>query len=353
MRRIAYGQRLVASVRYNRRVTPDEVSEKLAAFLQRSHGAKSVRIEGMRLLTGGASRQTWSFDATIDGETLPLIARADPRRQPGLMPRDTEYRLLEAAHAAGVPVPRVHLMGDDSLGAPFFLMERVEGETIARRILRDDDYAAAREKMAAQLGGIIAAIHRIPLDGLANALSQPLKGKSAAESELQRFEATFRAIAPEPHPAFELALRCLRRNLPPDAAPVLVHGDYRMGNFIVGPEGVRSVLDWELAHVGDPMEDLAWVCVRSWRFGNDDRPVGGVGAREDFFAAYEAAGGRPLDRAAVHWWEMFGNLRWGVICIMQARAYLDGMSKSVELATIGRRTAETEWELLNLIEVTA
>lgn len=314
-----------------------------------------MRIEGTRLLTGGASRQTWSFDATIEhadgrSETLPLIARADPRKQPGLMARETEYRLLEAAHAAGAPVPAVHLMGDDSLGAPFFLMERVEGETIARRILRDEEYTAAREKMAAQLGGIIAAIHRVPLAGLGEALAEPLEGKSAAESEVQRFEGTFRAIAPEPHPAFELAIRWLQRNLPAGAEPVLVHGDYRMGNFIVGPEGVRSVLDWELAHVGDPMEDLAWVSVRSWRFGNDDRPVGGVGQREEFFAAYEAAGGRRVDRAAVHWWEVFGNLRWGVICIMQARAYLDGMSKSVELATIGRRTAETEWELLNLME---
>jgi aminoglycoside phosphotransferase (APT) family kinase protein len=173
---------------------------------------------------------------------------------------------------------------------------------------------------------------------------------SAAESELSRFETTFRSIAPEPHPAFELAFRWLKRNLPAAAETTLVHGDFRMGNLIVGPEGVRAVLDWELAHTGDPMEDLAWMCVRSWRFGNDDMPVGGVGRREDFFGAYETASGRTVNREAVHWWEVFGNVRWGVICIMQARAYLDGFSKSVELAAIGRRTAETEWEMLNLIE---
>jgi aminoglycoside phosphotransferase (APT) family kinase protein len=97
------------------------------------------------------------------------------------------------------------------------------------------------------------------------------------------------------------------------------------------------------------MEDLAWICVRSWRFGNDDLPVGGVGDREEFYTAYEAAGGRAVDRHTVRWWETFGNLRWGIICIMQAQAYLGGMSKSVELAAIGRRAAETEWELLNLI----
>ncbi len=337
--------------------TPDEVGEKLTAFLKRSHGAKSVRIDGVRLLTGGASRQTWSFDAVIehaDGrtDTLALIARADQRQSVGLMTRETEYRLLEAVHAGGVPVPRVHLMGDDSLGAPFFLMERIEGETIARRILRDDEYAGAREMMTAQLGEILAAVHRLPVDehGLADALTAPIEGKSPAESELQRIEGTFRSIAPEPHPAFELAVRWLKGHLPASGEPTLVHGDYRLGNLIVGPEGVRSVLDWELAHVGDPMEDLAWVCVRSWRFGNDDKPVAGVGQREELFRAYEAAGGRKVDPAVVHWWEVFGNLRWGVICIMQARAYLDGLSKSVELATIGRRTAETEWELLNLLE---
>jgi aminoglycoside phosphotransferase (APT) family kinase protein len=205
--------------------------------------------------------------------------------------------------------------------------------------------------MTSQLGAILASIHRIPIDapGLA-LLPRPETGLSPAETELSRFEQTYRAIAPEPHPAFELAFRWLKRNLPPPSEPALVHGDYRMGNLIVGPEGVRSVLDWELAHVGDPLEDMGFLCVRSWRFGNDDRPVAGVGQREPFFAAYEAAGGRKIDPRAVHWWEVFGNLRWGIICIMQANAYLSGLSKSVELATIGRRTAETEWELLQLID---
>jgi aminoglycoside phosphotransferase (APT) family kinase protein len=329
-------------------MNPQEVDDKLAAFLQREHGAKSVRIENVRLLTGGASRQTWSFDATIDGEKVPLIARADSRTGPGSMPRETEYRLLEAAAAAGVPVPRVHLMGDDSFGTPFFLMERVEGETIARRILRDDAYAEAREKMTAQLGDILAAVHRIPPSaaGLAG-LPRPAPGKTAAETELDRWEQVYRAMTPDPHPAYELAIRWLRDG-PPAAEPALVHGDFRMGNLIVGEAGVRAVLDWELAHIGDPMEDLGWVSVRSWRFGNEDLPVAGVGGREEFFRAYEAAGGRPVDPAAVHWWEVFGNLRWGIICIMQARNYLDGVSRSVELASIGRRTAETEWELMRL-----
>jgi aminoglycoside phosphotransferase (APT) family kinase protein len=310
-------------------------------------------MDGLRLLTGGASRQTWSFDAVIEqnygrSEIVALVARADPRKGPNVMSRDVEYHVLEAAGAAGVPVPRVHAMGDDSLGVPFFLMERVEGETIARRILRDDEYSSARTGMAEQLGAILAAIHATPIEGLP--LQRPETGLTAAETEVQRFEQTYRMITPDPHPAFELAFRWLKDHLPASSETTLVHGDYRMGNLIVGPEGIRSVLDWELAHIGDPLEDFGFLCVRSWRFGNDHLPVAGVGIREELFRAYEAAGGRKVDPASVRWWEVFGNLRWGIITIMQASAYLTGMSKSVELASIGRRTAETEWELLNLME---
>jgi aminoglycoside phosphotransferase (APT) family kinase protein len=131
----------------------------------------------------------------------------------------------------------------------------------------------------------------------------------------------------------------------------LVHGDYRIGNVIFGPEGARSILDWELAHIGDPMEDIGWLCVRSWRFGGD-KPVGGIGDRVAFYAAYEAAGGAQVDPERVRYWETFGNLRWGVTCIVQVKQYLAGASGSIELASIGRRVAETEWELLRLMEPT-
>jgi aminoglycoside phosphotransferase (APT) family kinase protein len=342
-------------------MTPEELASALSAFLQRHHSARSVDIRDLRLLTGGASRQTWSFDAAIehaDGrmETFPLVLRSDPRRGPNFMPRELEYRLLEAAYDAGVPVPKVHAMGDDSLGAPGFLMARVDGETIPRKLLRDDEYAKTREVMTAQLGAILASIHRIPPDtpGL-EALTRPPEGKTPAEAELDRFEATYRAITPEPHPAFELAIRWLRRNRPPATDVTLVHGDYRIGNVMFGPEGARAILDWELAHVGDPIEDFGFFCVRSWRFGNDALPAGGIGAREEMWAAYEKAGGRTVDPEAARWWEVFGNLRWGVICISQAGTFLNESVRkllppgsALELAAIGRRTAETEWELLSL-----
>jgi aminoglycoside phosphotransferase (APT) family kinase protein len=338
------------------------LASRLSALLKRHYGAASVRIDGLRLLTGGASRQTWSFDAVLqrpDGEErLPLVVRMDPRQQAGLMSRETEFRLLSAAHSEGVPVPKALLMLDNSFDAPGFIMERVEGETIARRLLRDDEYAPARQAMTGQLARALAAIHRIdPRQHGLDSLPAPYPGKSAAETEVNRYEDTYRATAPDPHPALELAFRWLRRNLPPAAEPTLVHGDFRIGNIIFGPEGLRAVLDWELAHIGDPMEDLGWICVRSWRFSNDDLPVGGLSTREEFWRAYEQAGGRPVDAEAVRFWEVFGNLRWGVICINQANAYLDEATRrslpagaAMELAAIGRRTAETEWELLHLIE---
>jgi aminoglycoside phosphotransferase (APT) family kinase protein len=329
-------------------MTPEELSARLAAFLSRALG-RAVRIENLQLLTGGASRQTWAFDATIDGKTLALILRSDPRHSQ-VVTGAVEFRLLEAAAAAGAPVPKVHLLGDESLGVPFYLMERVEGETIPRRLLRDEEYAAARKALPAQLGATLAQIHSVDwrAAGL-DALPAPAEGCSPAQHEIDRHEQIYRALTPNPHPVFELAFRWLRGRAPQGDERGLVHGDYRMGNFIVGPEGLRAVLDWELAHVGDPMEDLGWICVRSWRFGNDDLPAAGVATREELFAAYEAAGGAPVVAGRVRFWEAFGNLRWGITCIVQAATYLRGASASVELASIGRRIAETEWELLSIM----
>jgi aminoglycoside phosphotransferase (APT) family kinase protein len=355
---------------------PHALGERLAAFLRRAHGARAVRVEGLRRLTGGASRQTWSFDAVIERgagapEVVPLILRRDLAPGASHMAQAVECRLLAAVHAAGVPIPRVHREGDDSLGVPFFLMERVEGETIARRILRDETFATARTTLIGDLAAALARIHRVPLaeHGLDALLPAPAGGTTPAAAECDRYEQLYRGLTLDPHPAFELAFRWLRAHLPPAESvstpppgivpaatgsrispPALVHGDFRLGNVIVGAEGLRAVLDWELAHVGDPTEDLAWLCLRSWRFGNDDRPAAGLAAREALWAAYEAAGGAPVDPARARFWEVFGNLRWGVICIVQSRRHLDGQSHSVELAAIGRRVAETEWELLQLMD---
>jgi aminoglycoside phosphotransferase (APT) family kinase protein len=333
---------------------PQELSHRLAGFLQRFHRASAVEIDELRLLTGGASRQTWSFDATVhaaDGAERKhmLVLRMDPRRSQ-MMERGTEWRLLQAAERSGVPVPHLHAPGDDSLGVPFFIMERLDGETVPRRLLRDEEYAQARRVMVDQLARALARIHSVPVHerGLRH-LPAPNKGIAPAHYELDRHEQVYRALTPDPHPAFELAFRWLRAHAPVVDGRRLVHGDFRIGNVIFGPEGARAILDWELAHVGDPMEDIGWLCVRSWRFGNDDKPAGGLGTREDFYQAYEGAGGTKVDPKRVLFWEAFGNLRWGISCIVQVKTYLSGASPSLELASIGRRVAETEWELLRII----
>ncbi len=171
-----------------------------------------------------------------------------------------------------------------------------------------------------------------------------------AAAQLDQYRALLDTFG-EPHPAFELGLRWLADRVP-DAPPEpeLVHGDYRNGNFIVGPEGIRAVLDWELAHLGDCIEDLGWLCVKSWRFGVPDNLVGGFGAVDDLLAAYERAGGRRVDEAALRFWVGLGTLKWGVICVGQSFTHLSGLVRSVELATLGRRVAETEWDLLQILD---
>ncbi|HEY6300041.1 MAG TPA: phosphotransferase family protein [Candidatus Binatus sp.] len=337
------------------RIEPGEMVRRLIGFIRAEGRFDSVAIENFRKMPGGASREIWSFDCAMQrggGTTRrAMVLRRDPGAHNISTNRRHEFMVIRAAFEERIPVPEVFWVSEDPavLGSAFFIMERIDGETLARRLLRDDTYARAREVMPIQLADILAKIHRIdPVKHKLDFLAEP--GDNAALTEVKRYEENFRRLALEPHPAFELAFRWLLKRFPKTPRKTLVHGDYRIGNVIFGPEGVRSILDWELAHLGDPMEDVGWMCVRAWRFGNDQKPVGGLGTREDFFRAYEKASGIDVDPEAARFWEVFGNLRWGIITISQARTHIDGFVKSVELASIGRRTAETELELLNLIE---
>jgi len=320
----------------------------LAAFVGRELGT-AVTVDGLRRLPGGASREIWTFMVGRAGAAPErLVLRRDPPGHVIESSRKLEFELLQAADVAGVPVPRVRWCGGDDavLGTSFFIMDFVDGETIGRKILRDEALAAARERLPEDLARAAARIHAI--DPATLGLRAP-DDAGAGAAELARYSQILQGIAPDPHPALELAIRWLARRMPATSRTAVVHGDYRIGNVIVGPEGLRAVIDWELTHAGDPMEDLGWLCVRSWRFGADDKPVGGLCERERLFTAYERASGLPVDREAVRWWEVFGNLKWAVICIMQAQTFLNGV-KNVELAALGRRIVEMELELLDLTE---
>ena len=307
-------------------------------------GATSVT--GAARLSGGASQETWSFDIVHpDGNIGAILRRAPPgygaapSRAAGLA---AEAVLMQLAYEAGVPSPKVMhvLQAQDNLGTGF-IMQRVEGETIARKILRDEKFASARPLLARQLGKVAAGIHGLPLAKL------PELRRMTAAKEIAELERDYRGFE-WPRPVFELALRWLRDRDPgPSPEVTLVHGDFRHGNLIIGPEGLRAVLDWELAHIGDPMEDLGWICVNSWRFGEIDKPVGGFGTREELFAGYEAAG-RRVDAERVKFWEVMGTLRWGVMCCVMQRFRI-GPEHSIERAMIGRRSSETEIDLLRLL----
>jgi aminoglycoside phosphotransferase (APT) family kinase protein len=307
--------------------------EQLRAEAERALGA--VALSEPAPLAGGASRFLYGFDARLaDGTELPLVL---------LVTKGTarqEFEALGAAHAAGVPVAEPTWLTDDERGV---VMRRLEGEAVAPRIYRQDRFAAAREVLLGELAVALAAIHSVSPEDVPSAPRH-----AGALGEIEEIEAELASYG-DPHPALELGLRWLRQRLPPERPPALVHGDFRMGNMLVGEGGLVAVLDWELVHVGDPVEDLGWLCSRTWRYGRDELAAAGLGSREELLAAYRAAGGAGVDAAELHFWETLGLVRWGVHTKRQLHEHLSGQRPSLELAAIGRRTSEAEWDLLGMV----
>lgn len=306
----------------------------------------AAAVDNLKRLSGGASQETWSFDVPGPDGPSGFILRRPPggveimasAQAIGLA---TEAAVIRAATAAGAPAPLVAhvLTSGDGLGAGY-VMARLAGETISRKILRDAEFAEARTNLAAQCGACLAAIHAAPV---ANLPELPVLDAAA---QLDRYEEIYRSFQ-SPRPIFDLAFAMLRRTLPGIAAPRLVHGDFRLGNLMVDAQGLVAALDWELSHLGDPAEDLGWICTPSWRFGQVEKPVGGFGEISDLLAAYRAAGGdASVTEESIRFWTMFGALKWGIMCLIMFRAYDSGMDKTVERAAIGRRASETELDLV-------
>jgi len=306
------------------------------------------QVSALRRLSGGASQESWYFeveaaDAPAKAMVLRRAGEGAAQRASGGIGLHIEAQLLRLAGAAGVPVPAVivELQPAHQIGQGF-VMPHVTGETLGRRIVGDPALHTARATLARQCGQALAHIHRIERAAL-----PPLR-EAPASVERDYYEARHRSHC-RPKPVFELAFQWLKAHdigAPPRMG--LVHGDFRNGNLIVDAQGLRAVLDWELAHLGDPMEDLGWICVNSWRFGHPDLPVGGFGSREALFAGYADAGG-VVDTQRVRFWEVLGTLKWGVMCEGMAAAYLSGAERHVERAAIGRRASETEIDLLSLL----
>lgn len=391
---------------------PDSLAERLRAHLAAVLGRADLRIADLEQLTAGASRQSWRFtlrrgptgpdrpanaagtadapgtptapdaartaepgtpDAAGPGDpaaalgtltasgaartgmadaaagtadkacaaAVPMVLRLDPPGESRPETLAAESAAMAAAARAGVPTPRVVSWGNatDDFGAPFMIMDFIAGETIPQRILRRPELAAARATLAEQCGRLLARIHRIPVE------SVPQLPRAEPMAELREVYDRLQLA----RPAMEMAFRWLAEHSPGPFTPAVVHGDFRNGNLIVGEEGVRAVLDWEQTHIGDPRQDLGWLCVRSWRFGGP-RPVGGFGDYRQLIDAYSDEGGGTLDHGALRWWIVFETLRWGIMCVHQADRHLSGATRSVNLVAIGRRACEQEYDLLNLMD---
>jgi len=313
-----------------------ELGERLEALF-----GSQVELEEAHLLPGGASKEAWAVDVAAGGERLELLVR---RAGGGVIHVETltleqEYRVIEAAHAAGVRVPRpVGYLGELD-GREAFATERVPGETIGRRIVSRPELADARAALPLQLADELAKVHAIAPAELPFLRSGDV---------LARFEHELDSVG-EPHPAIELGLHWLREHRPEPLAPVVLHGDFRIGNVVVSERGLEYLLDWEFAHLGDPRDDVSWPLVRAWRFGADGLRLGGVGEVEPYLERYRELTGREIAVDDLFWWEVFGNVKWAIGALTQSRRHLSGRERSVELAVLGRLAAEMEYELLDLL----
>jgi aminoglycoside phosphotransferase (APT) family kinase protein len=321
-----------------------ELAARLASAWQRA-GLGAVLVENLRRLSAGASAQTWLFEAAgtagREKQVLQLFAGGD--NFPGALDKHSQARIQQIAAECGIRTPAVVLtVGEENGLPPGFVSRHVDGETLGRRLVADAVWAGARKQLGTQCAQQLAAIHAMELGKIE---WLPLRGAADQRESL----ATIHRGYGEALPVFEMSLAWLARHLPPPCPPRLVHGDFRTGNFAVDRQGLAAIFDWELAHRGDAMEDLGWLCMRSWRFGADERAAGGFATRADFYAAYEAASGTAVNAAAVRYWEVLGTLKWGVICQWFGHQHLSGQLTALEPAVIGRRVSEVELQLLELI----
>ena len=309
------------------------------------------RILYCKRLSGGASQETYRIVIETETGERQLAMRRGPggihkpavEGGPGLV---IEAKLMRLAREAGVPEPEILYVctPEDGLGVAF-IMEWLEGETLGARIVRSEELAEIRPHLAYQCGQILARIHAI--DVQENGLDRVLRTLDP-ESMVELAWSNYKGLH-TPQPMLDFTAIWLKNHLPKNARMTLVHNDFRNGNLMISPKGVIGVLDWELSVIGDPMRDLGWICTNSWRFGESELPVGGFGVREDLFRGYEDESGRKVDPAHVKFWEVFGSLWWGVICLLMAEHYRTGPDKTVERPAIGRRSSECQVDCVNLL----
>lgn len=326
-----------------------EFYDALAVVVPREVPGATALLDVERL-SGGASMETYRLVVQTEAGPQPICMRRGAgginREAETAIGLDIEALLMQTAGSVGVPEPTVYyvLQDDDGVGVGF-LMEWLDGITLGARIVRSPDLDEVRPGLAFQCGEQLARIHAIDLDG--TGLRDVLPELTPREYLQQTWERYWEYETPQP--MIDFTARWLLERLPTDFDIALVHNDFRNGNVMVDPEvGLNAVLDWETAHIGDPMRDLGWICTNSWRFGRRDLPVGGFGEYDDLFAGYESVSGRPIDREHVKFWEVFGSFWWAVGCLGMAEHYRNGPDKTVERPAIGRRSSECQVDCVNL-----
>jgi len=322
------------------------MQEELASALSKK--LLEVGIEGkvsnLEPLTGGASKEIWKFEVSKDKQSTKMILRRGSGIEgPLAIKTADEARIQKEVIKVGAPVPIILAVSknEEELGDSY-IMHFVEGESIARKILRDKEYKKALPVLAYQCGEAIARIHNVDIDNFSFLPKKP------AEDQLEDLYSTYQSFE-QPSPVFEYTYLWLKEQDFSNFQESLVHGDFRLGNIIVNGEGLQSIIDWELAHIGNPLQDLGWICGNSWRFGKNDKVVGGFGELEDLLKGYNSISKFQVNNEMVKCWQVFGTFRWGVICLIQAYAHLNGTINSIEKAAIGRRVSETDIDIVDLL----
>ncbi len=333
---------------------PEAIQRALVLYVQRRTGAQSVEPLAFSRLSGGAIQSNYALSVECRGGSRPgkldLVVRSDsPSKVDASLTREQEFQVLRVAHQAGVMVPEpLWLCTDTSvIGNVFCIMARVPGMAEGRKQVRAPLNDRQVKDITRQLGRELARLHTVrPPDSRLDFL--PVPAIAPAQWRVQAYRDALDRI-PEPHPVLEWSLNWLQDNAPESAGTVLCHCDFRTGNYMVDQGRVSGILDWEFAAWSDPYEDLGWLCAKSWRFGANDKAVGGIGHKADLFAAYGQASGRPVDGNAVLYWEAMGMTRWAIIALQQAQRHISGGQASLELALTGRLVPEIEFDLLEHI----
>ena len=328
----------------------DRVEARLAASLGRP-----VRVLSMTPLAGGACQDNVVLELQDSSETTRCVLRSDAKSSlPGSLDRRREFSVVQIATARGVRTAAAYGLCADLLrdGAYGYLLEWVPGEAVGRKVTRGKELAAARPTLARSLAQELAKIHRVTPENAP--LLEAVLGAAPADPVAYRladFRKRIDALSTK-RLAMELVYRWLVDNahVCKGESPVLLHGDFRTGNFMVSEQGLSAILDWEFARWGSVYEDIAWLSLRDWRFNVLDKPIGGFAAREEFYAAYEAASGHVVDLRRVHYYEVVSNLLWAIGSIAQAERCVYGGEENIEYLAIGRRVSEMEWEAIRLIE---